>query len=179
MHDVHCHFFSSRFFAALGSEKLGTEASHAAETAAGQLGWELFETAESLADRWIDELNRHKVSRASLISSVHGDEESVARAVASHPNRFVGLFALNLLAHDAVERAERAMRDLALRCVCLFPAMHHYRLDDERVVRIFEVAAANRGAVFVHCGSRSRRVPGWDSRAASTSGWVIRSCCRR
>jgi predicted TIM-barrel fold metal-dependent hydrolase len=30
--------------------------------------------------------------------------------------------------------------------------MHRYRLDDERVARLFEIAAANRGAVFAHCG---------------------------
>jgi predicted TIM-barrel fold metal-dependent hydrolase len=30
--------------------------------------------------------------------------------------------------------------------------MHRYRLDDERVARVFEVAAAHRGAIFVHCG---------------------------
>ena len=30
--------------------------------------------------------------------------------------------------------------------------MHRYRLDDERVVRLFELAAAHRGAIFAHCG---------------------------
>ncbi len=30
--------------------------------------------------------------------------------------------------------------------------MHRYWLDDERVARVFEVADANGGAIFVHCG---------------------------
>src|SRR5947207_703766 len=34
----------------------------------------------------------------------------------------------------------------------LFPAMHRYTLDDERVARVFEIAAAHRGVIFAHCG---------------------------
>jgi predicted TIM-barrel fold metal-dependent hydrolase len=30
--------------------------------------------------------------------------------------------------------------------------MHRYGLDDERVAGVFEIASANRGVVFVHCG---------------------------
>ena len=40
-----------------------------------------------------------------------------------------------------------------LRAICLFPAMHRYAMQDERVRPIFDVAAARPGtAVFVHCG---------------------------
>jgi uncharacterized protein len=59
---------------------------------------------------------------------------------------------LNAAAPDAETRARRAFFELGLRCVCLFPAMHRYRLDDERVAKIFEIAAAHRGAIFAHCG---------------------------
>ena len=86
------------------------------------------------------------------MASVPGDEDAVAAAVARHPERFVGYFVLNPIAPDAVDRAERAFGPLGLRCVCLFPAMHHYALDDARVERIFAVAAAHRAAVFAHCG---------------------------
>jgi predicted TIM-barrel fold metal-dependent hydrolase len=56
-------------------------------------------------------------------------------------------------AADAPLRARRAVEELGLRGICLFPAMHHVPLDDERVMPIAEVAAANPGtAVFVHCG---------------------------
>ena len=51
-----------------------------------------------------------------------------------------------------VERAHRAFGELGLRCACLFPALHRYRLDDERVAGVFEVAATHRGAIFAHCG---------------------------
>jgi predicted TIM-barrel fold metal-dependent hydrolase len=36
--------------------------------------------------------------------------------------------------------------------ICLFPAMHGYRLDDECVGRVFQAATDHGAAVFAHCG---------------------------
>jgi predicted TIM-barrel fold metal-dependent hydrolase len=59
-------------------------------------------------------------------------------------------------AADAVERTERATTGLGLRGVCLFPAMHHVRLDDARTDAVVAAAARVSGvAVFVHCGALS------------------------
>jgi hypothetical protein len=56
-------------------------------------------------------------------------------------------------ADDAAERTRRAIEELRLKTICLFPAMHHVPLGDDRVVRIVEIAASHPGvAVFVHCG---------------------------
>lgn len=152
VNDSHCHFFSARFFEALGREKYGRDFDPAVHQVALQLGWEAPGDALALANRWITELNRHRVSRAALIASIPGDEDSVAAAVSAYPERFVGFFLVNPAAPDGVDRARRAYEELGLRCACLFPAMHRYRLDDERVVKLFEVASAARGAIFVHCG---------------------------
>lgn len=152
LNDSHCHFLSSGFYETLGREKFGADAHMTAATVAGELGWEAPGRAESLADRWIAELDRHHVARAALIGSVPGDELSVAAAVARYPDRFVGFCALNAAAPEAPERARRAFSELGLRCVCLFPALHRYRLDDDRVAAMFEVAATHGAAVFVHCG---------------------------
>ena len=76
----------------------------------------------------------------------------MAVALARHPGRFVGFFVLNPVAADAADRAKRAYSELGMRCMCLFPALHRYRLDDERVASLFEIAAAYGGAVFAHCG---------------------------
>jgi predicted TIM-barrel fold metal-dependent hydrolase len=152
LNDSHCHFLSARFFQALGAEKYGAQAAASAEQVAHELGWDPPGTPDALASRWIAELDRHHVSKAALIASVAGDEESVSMAVARHPTRFVGFFALNACAPDAPERAERAFGQLGLRCACLFPALHRYAFDDERVARVFEAARARRGAIFAHCG---------------------------
>ena len=150
--DAHCHFFSARFLEILTSDRRDLPPGDRASAVAALLGWERAGTVEALADRWIEELDRHGVDRAALIASIPGDEPSVAAAVTRHPSRFVGFFMYNPMAPDAGQQLTRALGELKLRAVALFPAMHHYRLDDERVVRVFETAGSAGAAVFVHCG---------------------------
>lgn len=150
LNDVHCHFFSSQFFSTLARQR-GRDQS--VSDLCGELQWDDPGGPEMLADRWVSELDAHGVQRAVLIASIPGDEESVAAAVARHPHRLVGFFMVDPSAADAVQRTRRALEDLHLRGVCLFPAMHHVAVGDERVTRVAEVAAANPGtAIFVHCG---------------------------
>ena len=147
MNDSHIHFFSPGFFAGLGAD----------QNAIAALGWEYPESVEALALRWAGELDKHGIDRAALIASLPGDVSSVATAVAMHASRFVGFFMLDPTRADAIAHAERAL-DEGLRTICLFPAMHRYALHDERVARVFELAAGRRGgsagpvAVFAHCG---------------------------
>ena len=151
MHDSHCHFLSESFFAALAREAQRGPQPDGNEIAR-ELGWDPPGSPDVLAERWVQELDRNKVSRAALIASVPGDEDAVAVAVKRYPDRFVGFFVLNAAAPDAENRARRAFGELGLRAACLFAAMHRYRLDDPRVAAIFEIAAAHQGAIFAHCG---------------------------
>ena len=155
LNDAHCHFFSPVFFDRLMDELVRASRGAAAgrRTPVPQvLAWEDPGSPDELADRWVAELDRHGVTRAVLIASVPGDEASVASAVSRHPSRLVGACMLNAAAPDAPDRAALALGDLGLRMVCLFPAMHHFRLDDESVGEVFELAKAHRGAIFAHCG---------------------------
>lgn len=152
INDAHCHFFSSVFFDALGRQRGRTPPQPAAELLR-ELQWDDPGPPEALADRWVRELDAAGVRSAALIASVPGDEASVAAAAARHPSRIVGFFMLDPSASDAPERARHARADLGLRGICLFPAMHHVPLADERTLRVVETAAAHPGtAVFVHCG---------------------------
>lgn len=145
--DTHIHFFSPGFFAGLGSDR---------ETIT-KLGWEFPDSTEALSARWIAELDKHAVHRAALMASLPGDADSVAKAVAINPDRFVGFFMLDPTREDAIDYAKRAL-DEGLRTICLFPAMHRYHFYDERVANVFELAAGRRGgttetvAIFAHCG---------------------------
>ncbi len=142
LNDVHCHFFSTPFFSALGGD-----------AAISALAWDPPGTAEALADRWVAELDRSGVSRAALIASVPGDEASVGAAVRRHRSRFVGLFMLDPTKPDAAKTAAAALDTHHLRGICLFPAMHRFSIQDDRVLNVFEVAAERPGTVvFVHCG---------------------------
>jgi predicted TIM-barrel fold metal-dependent hydrolase len=168
--DAHVHFFSPQFFDTLTAQK-----GLARSDALALLSWDDPASAAELADRWVAELDTHGVSRSALIASVPGDEDSVAEAVARHPTRFAGFFMVDPTRDDAVDRVRRAL-DRGLRGICLFPAMHRYPLQDERVAAIFNLAnsheapsppsrsdgptvgeshgptAGGRPVVFVHCG---------------------------
>jgi len=146
LNDAHCHFFSSRFLELLAPD------SGPADKIAFRLQWDPPGTATELGDRWIAELDRHGVARAAMIASIPGDAVSVAEAVAHHPHRFVGLFMHNPTGPDSEAVLDRAFGQLNMRGVCLFPAMHGFRLDDERVDTVFRAAARHGGIVFVHCG---------------------------
>ena len=146
--DAHIHFFSHRFFSALGSQ-CGKSGAGVAES----IGWELPPAdCGELAGRWTAELDRHGISRAALIASMPGDEQSVAQALAAQPARFFGYFMFNPLEPNAAERAQTAFES-GLRSMCLFPAMHRYSMHDERLQPVLEIAAsAPKRAIFVHCG---------------------------
>lgn len=153
MNDAHCHFFSTPFFSALGRQLKDADDRAPHETALAKLGWEPPGTAEALADRWVAELDRAGVARAALIASVPGDAGSVSAAVARHPRRLVGFFMADPTQPDAAAHTAAALDSGGLRGVCLFPAMHRFAIHDDRVRRLFDVAAARPGAVmFVHCG---------------------------
>jgi predicted TIM-barrel fold metal-dependent hydrolase len=135
--DGHVHFFGDSFFSLLTGGRAASEV-------CAQLGWE---TAD--APRWIAELDRHGVASASLIASLHGDEESVASAIAQYPTRLHGQFMLNPLAPDALDRARRAFQS-GLSTMCLFPAMHRFSVSDDALLPLWKAAEGRN--VFVHCG---------------------------
>jgi predicted TIM-barrel fold metal-dependent hydrolase len=168
INDVHCHFFSTEFFATLARQRSGPApvrsplreemerelvGAKLCDDLCAELQWEPPGSAYTLAARWVTELDAHGVDRAALIASIPGDETSVAAAVAKRPDRFVGFFMLDPSSPEPAARARRALTDLRLRGICLFPAMHRVPLHDERVEQVVEVAAEHPGtAVFVHCG---------------------------
>ena len=153
INDAHCHFFSTAFFAALGRQLKGADPGAPHEAALRELGWDPPGSAADLSDRWAGELDKAGVARAAIIASVPGDAESVAAAVGRHPRRFVGWFMVDPTQSEAEASAADAIDRGGLRGICLFPAMHRFALTDERIGRLFELAAARPGtAIFVHCG---------------------------
>ncbi len=150
--DAHCHFFSTRFLELLTAGVHEFPNHGRASAVSHRLGWDDPGPPEDLADRWVAELDRHRVARAALIASVPGDEVSVQTAVSRHPERFVGFFMFNPAVGEVTQRLARIFAGGPLRGICLFPAMHGYRLDDERVMEVFNAAAAHHAVVFTHCG---------------------------
>jgi predicted TIM-barrel fold metal-dependent hydrolase len=60
---------------------------------------------------------------------------------------------VNPTAPDAAVQVESALSSGNMHGLCFFPAMHCYSIQDERVQKLLDVAAAKPGTVvFVHCG---------------------------
>ncbi|HEU0183856.1 MAG TPA: amidohydrolase family protein [Blastocatellia bacterium] len=157
--DAHTHFFSHKFFGTLAgqSPEFGKDP-NAIERAGDLTGWTMppRDPAE-LAAIWAAEFDRQGVSRALMIASAPGDEESVAAAVAAFPDRIAGAFMFDPTKPDAESRARLAFDNMGLRVACLFPAMHRYSVAENEGARAVAALAGERPgtAVFVHCGALS------------------------
>ena len=147
--DAHVHFFSHRFFAELAGQKQAP-----VDSLAPLLGWQLpAQDAALLASAWIQELDRNGVSRAALIASVPGDQDSVIAAVRAFPQRFYGYMMVNPVAPSAASDVERALASGHIHGLCFFPAMHRYSIQDHRAVALLDLLAKHpRAIAFVHCG---------------------------
>ncbi len=151
--DAHAHFFSYPFFMqfveALRPALAGDDPYAAL---AQRLGWELpTPDHAALGKRWVQEMDKHGLDRMVLIASLPGDEESILAAVRAFPQRIIGYFMLDPTKPDAADRTRKALTG-GLRGVCLFPAMHHFHVWEERCAPVFEEAQARRAIVFTHFG---------------------------
>jgi uncharacterized protein len=164
--DAHVHFFSHGFFSTLLSQMPASQGAespiHTIDAIGAQLGWKMPGVEpEDLASAWVNELDRHGIGHAALISSVPGDDASVMAAVRAHPDRFFGYAMVDPI------RAWHPERMADVQVACLFPAMHRYSIQSAEARQVFAWAAENRRAVFVHCGVLSvgvRKKLGLESR---------------
>jgi predicted TIM-barrel fold metal-dependent hydrolase len=151
LNDAHCHLFSAQLFRTLGKSLPDLKGDAAVELPA-RLHWDAPGSNAELADRWVQALDDHQVTRATLIASVPGDEASVVEVVARYPQRLVGAFMFNPSAPDADLAIERNFQSPHLRMACLFPAMHGVAVDDPQTDAVFAAAQQHGRAVCVHCG---------------------------
>jgi len=157
--DAHCHLFSRKLFETLAAQSsaIGGAADPVARVAE-LTGWVMPPADPAqLGAVWAAELEKFDVAVAMLMASLPGDEASIAAAVAAQPQRIVGAFMFDPTKPDVAARARRAFDELALRVVCLFPAMHHYSVAECEGARELVCLVSERPgtAVFVHCGALS------------------------
>lgn len=151
--DAHTHFFSYQFFqtfAHLARHSLPVEAPLAA--VAQRLGVEIPpEDAIHLGQRWVREMDKYGLERLVMFTSVLGDHPAVATAVQAFPERILGYIMLDPTQPTAVKTLRDAVVH-GLKGITLFPAMHHFHADDERVYPLYQAAAELSLPVFVHFG---------------------------
>ena len=152
LYDAHLHFFSHDFFAALARLKSANVEHTLAELVARtKLELPALEVRAHL-DKWLAELDRHKVTRAIVFASVPEEVEAVGAALQLARGRLAGFFLMNPLAERSAARLQQIVAQYSYRGVMLFPALHHYHINDEALLPFFEAAAASKLHVFVHFG---------------------------
>ena len=142
VNDAHIHFFTHNFFQSLGGAAARLPGIQGRSSGGAFHRW----MRRGLAEVWATELNKHGVERAAMIASIPGDEASVLAAQAAYPE------AVSMRMPWSIRRRRTRRWRAGLKAICLFPAMHRYSLHDARVEPLIEQAAAQRTAVFVHCG---------------------------
>ncbi len=152
INDLHCHFFSNTFLHSLGRQAGMPDSAELGGLVVERLEWDEPGSNLKLAQRWIEDLDENGVSRIGLIASLPGEENAVSEAVGHFPMRFVGQFMVDPTQPDATQRTRRGLGELGMQVVCLFPAMHHFRLDSDEAMAVFEIASELGRAAFVHCG---------------------------
>ena len=152
--DAHTHFFSQQFFqtfARLARQNLPAEAPLTA--VAQRLEIEIPpEDATQLGQRWVQEMDKYGIDRLVMFTSVPGDHGSVAAAVQAFPERIIGYIMLDPTQPDAVDVLIQGVQRQGLKGVTLFPAMHHFHANDERLDPFYQAAAKLGIPVFMHFG---------------------------
>lgn len=152
--DAHTHFFSHQFFqtfARLAKHLLPAE--EPLKAMAQRLGVEIPpEETTILAQRWVHEMDKFAIDRLVMFTSVPGDHPSVAAATKAFPERIIGYVMLDPTQPNAAELLRQAVQSQGLKGVTLFPAMHHFQVDDARVYPLYRAAAELGVPVFTHFG---------------------------
>jgi len=152
--DAHVHFYSNSFFKFLVKQKanradINSELRNLAAKGHIEIPGE---DPEQLAKRWLDIIDKWKLERLMLFGSMPGDEESVVKAVQSHPARFVGMFTIDPNSSVLMENATKRLKEDKLKGVLLYPSLYQINVNDEWLYPLYNLIQECNGIVFSHFG---------------------------
>ncbi|CUS99612.1 amidohydrolase family protein [Candidatus Chrysopegis kryptomonas] len=152
--DAHVHFFSFNFFKTLIRMKtketpLSEEFSNLKE----KYGIETPPVSPvQLARRWIEEMEKYKISKLVLFASIPEDALSVATAISAFPDKFIGFITINPLSSEVESNIKHAVENMGMKGIILFPALYHIHVYDELLEKIYLIAKEYKIIVFTHFG---------------------------
>lgn len=152
--DFHAHFFARPFFDALAAQspQPGTPDERLAR-AAERAGIELPPAdLDAHLARWMADLDTHGVQRMAAFASAPEEIPAVAEAAERSNGRLIPIAVCNPVSPGAGGKVANLLGSRGFRGVLMFPAMHHYHLDDEAAAATFQALEAERAVVYVHCG---------------------------
>jgi predicted TIM-barrel fold metal-dependent hydrolase len=102
----------------------------------------------------LDTMDRLGIDKACIIS---WDNEPTLRAMAHHPDRFIGFCFVNPNYPDEVVPELERCFDAGMKGIKLHPAAHthYYPIDGPNYRPVFEFAAARRCPILIHSGPRT------------------------
>jgi uncharacterized protein len=155
--DVHVHFYSNSYFRFLVRQKtnrLDINAELKNLSAKGRIEIP-GEDPVLLAKRWVEVIDKWKIERMSLISSIPGDEDSVVKAVQAYPTRFTGFFAVDPNSNLLMPNAEKRLKQDKLRGILLYPSLYHINVNDPWLDPLFNLCEEVKAVVFTQFGKLS------------------------
>ncbi len=105
-----------------------------------------------LAKRWIEIIDKWKIERLMLFSSIPGDEESVVKAVQAFPDRFSGMFTIDPNSNLMMETAVKRLKEDKLRGVVMYPSFSQLNVSDEWLLPLYNLLQECRSIMFVQFG---------------------------
>jgi uncharacterized protein len=105
---------------------------------------------ETIADRWLAELDRYGIDRIGFATG--GGNDTLARVVARHPARFIGFAHHNPFSPGAADEMERAVTNLGLRGLKILAPALERRIDDRALYPLWEVIERQGVPVLIHFG---------------------------
>ncbi|MFH0992282.1 MAG: amidohydrolase family protein [bacterium] len=152
--DAHVHYYSNQFFRYLVKQKLNrmdinTELRNLAAKGHIEIPGD---DPNQLAKRWIEIIDKWKIERMMLFSSIPGDEDSVVKAVQAYPTRFAGMFTVDPNSNLLMETAERRLKQDKLKGILLYPSFYQISVSDPWLESLFQLCHDSRSIVFTQFG---------------------------
>lgn len=152
--DSHVHFYSNAYFRFLVRQKtnrldIGTELKNLATKGRIEIPGD---DPTLLAKRWIEIIDKWKIERVALFSSIPGDEDSVVKAVQAFPTRFTGIFTIDPNSNLLMSNAEKRLKQDKLRGILLCPSLYHISVGDPWLDPLYKLCQETKALIFTQFG---------------------------
>lgn len=105
----------------------------------------------ALGDRWMAEMERYNLGRVVFVTG--SSNENLAKVVARHPDRFVGLFhTKDPGAPETADQLKLAVEEWGFRGIKLLGPRVDYAWDDPKLLPMWQYAAEKKLPVLIHFG---------------------------
>jgi len=157
--DMHTHFFGPVFFRTLAAAAHPQRDPGPGLERLTESGLVLPDPSpEAHARRWVAEMDRHGVERMVSFASLQDEAESTAQGAAAAGGRLLPFTVLDPSLPAMAERLPGLRRDLGMRGLVLFPAMHRFDPGSESLDPFYRAAAAEGFPLVVHVGRLEVRI---------------------